>query len=91
MQQVLGFFQTTFGAILLTIWVLPWKGYALWKAAGKKEKWWFIALLVLNTVGIFEILYIFVFSEMRKNWRTQDEKEEKKIEKKEKKEEEVKI
>jgi uncharacterized membrane protein YiaA len=44
------------------LWSLPWKGIALWKAAQRKEKGWFIAILVLNTLAILEILYIFVFS-----------------------------
>ncbi len=43
-------------------WVLPWKGVALWKAARRTDKWWFIALLVLNTLAILEILYIFIWS-----------------------------
>jgi len=51
---------------LVIAWSLPWKGWALWKAARLNERWWFIALLVLNTVGILEILYIYVFSK-RKN------------------------
>ena len=46
-------------AALITIWTLPWKGYALWKAAQMRHKWWFIAILVLNTVAILEIIYIF--------------------------------
>ncbi len=49
--------------LLISLWVLPWKGYALWKAARKTDKWWFIALLVVNTLGVLEILYIFIFSE----------------------------
>ncbi|OGL62680.1 hypothetical protein A3C09_02785 [Candidatus Uhrbacteria bacterium RIFCSPHIGHO2_02_FULL_47_44] len=48
----------------LTLWSLPWKGVALWKAAQKKDVYWFVALLVINTVGILEILYIFVFSKI---------------------------
>ncbi len=44
------------------VWSLVWKGIALWKAANKKDKWWFIALLVINTLGILEIAYIFYFS-----------------------------
>lgn len=44
------------------IWVLPWKGVALWKAAKRSDKWWFIVLLVLNTLAILEILYIFIWS-----------------------------
>ena len=51
--------------VILILWVLPWKGVALWKAARKNDLWWFIVLLVLNTVGILEILYIFVFSERK--------------------------
>ena len=47
---------------LLIIWTLPWKGYALWLAAGKKQKIWFVSLLVFNTLAILEILYIFIFS-----------------------------
>jgi len=43
-------------------WTMPWKGVALWKAARNQHKYWFIALLVVNTVGILEILYIFIFS-----------------------------
>lgn len=46
--------------ILMLAWVLPWKGVALWKAAKNNNIPWFIALLVVNTAGILEILYVFV-------------------------------
>jgi len=45
----------------LMLWSLVWKGWALWIAAKNNSKPWFIALLLINTVGILEILYIFVF------------------------------
>jgi hypothetical protein len=45
--------------LLLAIWTIPWKGYALWLAAKRSQKGWFIVLLILNTVGILEIFYIF--------------------------------
>ncbi len=48
--------------VIIGLWTLPWKGVALWKSAQKKQKWWFIFLLVINTVAILEILYIFIFS-----------------------------
>jgi len=51
--------------ILITLWVLPWKGVALWKAAKNGNKKWFIALLILNTLAILEILYIFVFGKKK--------------------------
>ncbi len=47
------------------LWTLLWKGVALWKAARLGEKWWFIALLIVNTLGLLEILYIFVFSKKK--------------------------
>lgn len=50
----------------LLIWTLVWKGLALWKAARKNHSIWFIVLLMLNTLGILEILYIYVFSEPKK-------------------------
>jgi len=51
--------------ILIALWVLPWKGVALWKAAKNGNKKWFIALLILNTLAILEILYIFVFGKKK--------------------------
>lgn len=48
--------------ILIFLWMLPWKGVALWKAATRGEKKWFIAMLILNTFAVLEILYIFIFS-----------------------------
>ncbi|MEI6843214.1 MAG: DUF5652 family protein [bacterium] len=44
---------------VIIIWSLIWKGIALWKAARLSHKWWFIIVLVLNTLGIVEIIYIF--------------------------------
>ena len=44
----------------LLIWSIFWKGLALWRSARMNHKGWFIALLVINTVGIFEIVYIIV-------------------------------
>lgn len=49
---------------VLLAWVLYWKGMALWKAAREQHKIWFVVLLLVNTLGILEILYIYVFSKM---------------------------
>lgn len=48
---------TTF--IIIMIWSLIWKGLALWKAARVGSKPWFIILLLVSTLGILEIIYIF--------------------------------
>lgn len=63
------FFMMPSGGVLigaLVVWSLAWKGLALWKAAHREEKGWFVALLVLNTLGILDILYLYVFSKEEK-------------------------
>lgn len=47
---------------LLFVWSIFWKGLALWKSARNDERYWFIALLLINTVGILELLYLFIFA-----------------------------
>ena len=42
----------------LLVWLFFWKGLALWRSARMNHKGWFIALLIINTLGIFEIIYI---------------------------------
>ncbi len=52
--------------LILTLWVLPWKGFALWKAARNRHLKWFIAILVLNTMAILDIFYIFAIARKAK-------------------------
>ena len=63
-----GMFGAWMGAFLLPIivWSLVWKGWALWKAARAESKVWFVVLLLVNTAGILDILYIFLFSKSKK-------------------------
>ena len=51
--------------LLLIVWTLPWKGVALWRAARNKHLIWFLVILILNTLAIVEIVYIFLFSEKK--------------------------
>jgi len=48
------------------IWSLIWKGIALWKAARREDKVWFVVLLILNTLGLLEIIYIFLVAKDEK-------------------------
>lgn len=69
-QQYMGMGGYSFSSplfLLLLIWSLAWKGVALWKAARRGEKVWYVAILIVNTVGILEILYIYVFSKKSKS------------------------
>lgn len=44
---------------IFTIWSVLWKGYSVWTAVKHNHKGWFIALLILNTIGILDMIYIF--------------------------------
>ena len=52
-------------ALILVVWELFWKGKGLWKAAQNKKAWWFVAILILNTLGILPIVYLYFFSKKR--------------------------
>ncbi len=54
---------------LILLWVLPWKGVALWKSARNGHKYWFIALLVVQTFAVLDIIYIFLIA----NKKTRDD------------------
>ena len=51
--------------LIIYVWSLFWKGIALWRSANLKQRNWFVALLVLNTVGIVELVYLFKFAEKK--------------------------
>ena len=50
---------------LAIAWSAVWKGIALWRASRNGSLIWFIVLLVVNTLGILEIIYIFGFSKKK--------------------------
>ncbi len=61
--------------VLAALWTLPWKGYALWRAARIGDTWWFIALLVLNTLATLDIIYIFLLAPKRERaWRERQDR-----------------
>ncbi|OGH24745.1 MAG: hypothetical protein A3B47_00505 [Candidatus Levybacteria bacterium RIFCSPLOWO2_01_FULL_39_24] len=51
--------------LTLLAWSVAWKGLALWNASKNSQKNWFIVILVVNTVGILEIAYLFRFAKKR--------------------------
>lgn len=52
--------------LLLIAWALVWKGIALWRSARGGQKGWFVALLIINTVGILPIIYLAFFQKKGK-------------------------
>lgn len=51
--------------VLLGVWDLAWKAMGMWHSARHNQVWWFVAILVFNTLGILPILYIYVFSKKK--------------------------
>lgn len=51
------------------VWTVAVKGFALWHAARNAQKEWFIALLIINTLGILELVYLFWFRADKKETR----------------------
>ena len=56
----------------LLIWLIPliiwegiWKGIALWKAGKHNQLKWFVAIFILNTVGILPIIYLKFFQKKK--------------------------
>ena len=45
--------------ISLIVWSIVWKGFALWKAGKNRDFVWFVVLLIVNTLGLLEIIYLF--------------------------------
>jgi len=44
--------------VVLAIFELILKGFALYRAARNKQKYWFIAILIINTMGILPLIYL---------------------------------
>ena len=52
--------------LVLAVWTLYWKYRALWHAAKHDRKIWFVVFLLVNTLGVLEILYLYVFQKYHK-------------------------
>ncbi|MBI2798558.1 hypothetical protein HYX70_04720 [Candidatus Saccharibacteria bacterium] len=62
--------QNLWWLLLLTAWSLGWKGWALWRAAKLDQKAWFVVFMIVNTLGILEVFYVFYFSKQKTATKT---------------------
>ncbi|HRH30478.1 MAG TPA: DUF5652 family protein [Candidatus Paceibacterota bacterium] len=51
---------------LLSFWTLIWKIFSVWTAARNGDRGWFVALLLLNTLSILDIWYLFKVAKVSK-------------------------
>lgn len=58
-----------FGILVLAalVWTLYWKYRAIWHAVKHDQKIWTVVFLVVNTLGILEILYLYWLSKYHKS------------------------
>jgi len=50
----------------LVILDLVLRGIALWRAGRNGQKWWFVALLLVNSVGILPGIYLLTHKEAKR-------------------------
>ena len=73
-NSMLAFGSPAFGnmyssEVLLAIlfWSVLWKGLSLWHSGRRGQVWWFAILLVVNTLGLLEIVYLFGILKLKFN------------------------
>ena len=54
-------------AVVVIIWALFWQALGLWHAARRGEWIWFVIFLLVHTLGILEIIYLFAVIKLRFN------------------------
>lgn len=52
--------------VLITVWSIAWKAIATWHAARNSQLGWFIALFIINTIGVLEIIYLIFFAKRKR-------------------------
>jgi hypothetical protein len=53
--------------ILLAIIELILKGFALYRAAKNDQKYWFIVMLIVNSIGILPLIYLLLHPKKKNN------------------------
>jgi methionyl-tRNA synthetase len=51
--------------LVVGLWTVFWKGLALWHAGRRGDVAWFLAILVINLLGILEIVYLFGIAKLK--------------------------
>ena len=65
----------SFWLLIAVLWMLPWKGWALWRAARNGQKVWFTVFMLVYSLGILEIIYLTFWSGLRWNREKKPEEE----------------
>jgi hypothetical protein len=50
---------------IIALWSVFWKGLALWHSSRRDQRLWFVILLIVSTLGVLEIIYLFFVLKMK--------------------------
>ncbi|HLD51127.1 hypothetical protein A3K34_01605 [candidate division WWE3 bacterium RIFOXYC1_FULL_40_10] len=68
MNSLAIYLQNPYVIMGLVIWEMTWKGISLWVSARNNHKYWYAAILVVNSIGILPIVYLIIQRlKLRKN------------------------
>jgi len=51
----------------LILWEGFWKGLALWHSGRRGQSLWFVIMIVVNSIGILPIIYLFAVARLKAN------------------------
>ena len=51
----------------LILWEGFWKGLALWHSGRRGQSVWFVIVIVVNSIGILPIIYLFAVARLKVN------------------------
>ena len=51
---------------IVVVWEIIWKGIGMYQSAQRKNKFWFVLILVTNSIGILPLIYLLFFAKIKK-------------------------
>jgi len=45
------------------------KGFALWRSARMEKMWWFVTILIVNSAGVFPLIYLLMTNKQYKAFK----------------------
>lgn len=61
LQPIQNLLENPVVLLVVVTWELVWKGLGMWDTARAGRKYWFLALLLVNSVGFLPLAYWFYF------------------------------
>ena len=63
MMGTYNFSPLVLGLLVLALVDLGMKGWGMWRAARMGKRWWFVALLIVNSAALLPLLFLWMTNE----------------------------